>query len=195
MIFTMTCSFSSGVWSRGTTTSAAVRFCSSLTWGKGQRPPCHAGQEGQTPPAKPSQAPGMSPAATTLQGCPTPIQARLLAYSFAPFADDPARGRGGDPDVRLQLHFFLGSKEVLLLQLPVNPALCLRRGESTESGTSHNVPAPPVPTGSGLSLPGTDQHPMKSQFLGVSNQLSPCESDGGLIQPQTGLQISVTPLL
>lgn len=37
MILTMTWSFSSGVWSLGTTTSAAVKFCSSFTWGQGEQ--------------------------------------------------------------------------------------------------------------------------------------------------------------
>lgn len=37
MILTMTSSFSSGVWSRGTMTSALVKFCSSFTWSKQQR--------------------------------------------------------------------------------------------------------------------------------------------------------------
>lgn len=32
MILTITSSFSSGVWSRGTITSALVKFCSSFTW-------------------------------------------------------------------------------------------------------------------------------------------------------------------
>lgn len=38
MILTMTSSFSSGVWSRGTMTSALVKFCSSFTWSKQQSP-------------------------------------------------------------------------------------------------------------------------------------------------------------
>ena len=94
-----------------------------------------------------------------LPGCSHPHPSIASAYGFAPFADDPARGRGGDPDVRLQLHFFLRSKEVLLLQLPINPALRLQRGGSMESGAIRHVLPPRVPTAAQACSRLRDLHP------------------------------------
>jgi len=50
MILTMTSSFSSGVWSRGTMTSALVKFCSSFTWSKRQSPAWALLGKSQNPP-------------------------------------------------------------------------------------------------------------------------------------------------
>lgn len=53
MILTMTSSFSSGVWSRGTMTSALVKFCSSFTCSRGQNPRFWGGRPPVGPAPKP----------------------------------------------------------------------------------------------------------------------------------------------
>lgn len=53
-------------------------------------------------------------------------QSHVLVYRFSPLADDSSRSEGGNLDVSLQLHLFLGSEEVLFLQLAEDATLSLQ---------------------------------------------------------------------
>lgn len=47
-------------------------------------------------------------------------------YRFSSFPDDSSSSKGRNLDVSLQLHLFLGSKEVLFLQFPKDATLSLQ---------------------------------------------------------------------
>lgn len=103
----MTWSFSSGVWSRGTTTSAQERFWSSLT--------CRRNRETTVKTRETSH----------LDSAPT-SNPRPLAHRLPALPDDTSCGEGGNLDVSLQLHLLLGPEEVLLLQFTEDSTLSLQ---------------------------------------------------------------------
>lgn len=71
-----------------------------------------------------------------------PIRPPGTPYRLSTLPDDPARRCGSHLDVRLQLDFLLGAKEVLLLQFAIDPALSLTAGREGSRLEQKNVGSP-----------------------------------------------------
>lgn len=50
----------------------------------------------------------------------------MLVYRFSTLPDDSSSSKGGNLDVSFQFHLFLGSKEILFLQLAKDATLSLQ---------------------------------------------------------------------
>lgn len=110
LILTTTSSFSSGVWSLGTTTSAQDMFWRSVT--------CSQSPERERENMEQSIKPMLSQIGDSRMSTP--------AYSFSAFPDNASSSTGGNLDVSLQLHLFPRSKEILFLQFAKDATLSLQ---------------------------------------------------------------------